>query len=360
MSRRPLTQTAGRVLVAGFAAGPVDPVVADMARRGALGGVILFRRNIPSLHACAALLAEYISLHRSGSDTPPLLAVDQEGGRVARLGDPVLKLPPMLEFATQHSAEEIRQTAAVLGAQLRTLGFNFDMAPVLDVHTNPDNPIIGDRAFGLTPDEVIARALPFADGLMQAGVLACGKHFPGHGDTDLDSHLALPKLGHDLTRLRTIELAPFAAARGRVPAIMTAHVVFEAIDAAVPATLSRAVMHDLLRVDLGYDGAIVSDDLEMKAVASNFGAAEAAILAIAAGCDVLLVCSDVGRLQQIHEALVREAETSSAFRERLEDAAHRAEELSKRAPAPEPFIGDEDALKTRLSAISASGYTPAS
>lgn len=359
MSALPLAQAAGRVLVAGFAAGPVDPVVADMARRGSLGGIILFRRNIPSLHSCASLLAEYIALHRLGSQTPPLLAVDQEGGRVARLGAPVIALPPMLEFAAQHAAHEIERTAGILGRQLRTLGFNFNMAPVLDVDTNPDNPIIGDRAFGKTPDDVIARALPFADGLMGAGILACGKHFPGHGDTDLDSHLALPRLPHDLERLRNVELAPFAAAQGRVPAIMTAHVVFEAIDPQVPATLSRAVMHDLLRVELGYDGAIVSDDLEMKAVANHFGAAEAAVMAIAAGCDVLLVCSDVERLKRIHEALIHEAEAKPAFRERLLDAAHRAATLANKVPAPTPFDGDQQALEMRLSALGHSGYTAA-
>src|SRR5207237_801200 len=149
--------------------------------------------------------------------------------------------------------------------ELAVLGFDLDFAPVLDVHTNPANPIIGDRAFATTPEGVIALAGAFARGLASAGVLGCGKHFPGHGDTTVDSHLALPRIDHDLARLRAVELAPFAALGG-LPLIMTAHVVFAALDESAPATLSKAVIEGLLRGELGYRGLVLSDDLEMKAI----------------------------------------------------------------------------------------------
>jgi beta-N-acetylhexosaminidase len=226
-----------------------------------------------------------------------------------------------------------------MGAELRALGFDVDFAPVLDVHTNPNNPVIGDRAFGRDPELVARRALAFARGLDSAGILSCGKHFPGHGDTEVDSHLALPRLPHDLDRLRRVELAPFArAARAGLPMIMTAHVVFEAIDPGVPATLSRRVLGDLLRGELGYRGLVVSDDLDMNAIAGHTGVGDAAVRAVAAGCDALLLCRRRDHQDAAHAALVRAAERDGAFRARVALAAGAVrqlkERLETRSPAP--------------------------
>jgi beta-N-acetylhexosaminidase len=337
---RALTIAAGRVIMVGYPAGHVPEVIGELAAQGALAGVILFKRNLPDVQHALEATREYRALHAAGS--LPLIAVDQEGGRVARLREPVLTLPPAAELA-KRGPEAIRAVAKQLGAQLRVLGFNVNFAPVLDVNTNPENPIIGDRSFGATAQAVIDFALPFADGLMDAGVIACGKHFPGHGDTDVDSHLALPRLGHDLERLRHVELAPFKAAAGRVPAIMTAHVVFDALEPGVPATQSRRAITELLRGELGYEGAIISDDLEMKAIADHYGSGEAGVRAIDAGCDLLLVCSEVERALSVHEALVKKAEADSAFRARLLDAAARVDELAATVPplettAPEVLL----------------------
>lgn len=337
---RAVTVAAGRVLMVGYPAGPVPEPIAALAAQGALAGVILFKRNLPDVQHALEATREYRALHATGS--LPLVAVDQEGGRVARLREPVLTLPAAAELA-KRGPTVIREVAAQLGRQLRVLGFNVDFAPVLDVDTNPDNPIIGDRSFGPTAQAVIDFALPFADGLRDAGIIACGKHFPGHGDTDVDSHLALPRLAHDLDRLRHVELPPFAAAAGRVPAIMTAHVVFDALDPTVPATLSKRVITELLRGELGYRGCIISDDLEMKAIADHYGSGEAGVRAIEAGCDLLLVCSQVERALEVHEALVRKAEGDSTFRERLMDAAARVDRLAATVPplettAPETLL----------------------
>ncbi|MCA9574110.1 MAG: beta-N-acetylhexosaminidase [Myxococcales bacterium] len=326
---RSLAEAAGRVLMVGYPAGPVPAAVAELAGTGALAGIILFKRNLPDIHAALEATREYRALHTPTS--LPLIAVDQEGGRVARLREPVLKLPPAQELA-RRGPKAIRAAAEQLGKQLRVLGFNVDFAPVLDVDTNADNPIIGDRAFGHTAEAVIEAALPFADGLTDAGVIACGKHFPGHGDTDTDSHLALPRLPHDLERLRHVELAPFKAAAGRVPCVMTAHVVFDALDPGVPATLSRRVITDLLRGELGYEGAIVSDDLEMKAIADHYGSGDAGVRAIDAGCDMLLVCSEVARALEVRDALLKRAENDAAFAARLQDAAARVDRLAQSVP----------------------------
>ncbi|MFO0695780.1 MAG: beta-N-acetylhexosaminidase [Polyangiales bacterium] len=325
---------AGQVLVAGFPAGPApEPLVSAIAE-GGLGGVILFKRNLGGPAEVAALVAGLAD--RAPPDAPLLVAVDQEGGRVARLGAPVVKLPPMRRLGELDDPGLTKRAGAVLGAQLRALGFTMDFAPVLDVDTNPDNPVIGDRSFGRTPDVVIRHGVAFAEGLHSAGLLSCGKHFPGHGDTDLDSHLALPKLAHPRERLDAVELAPFVACRGTIPMLMSAHVVFDALDREVPATLSPRVMTGLLRNEMGYDGVLVSDDLEMKAVADRWGVAESAVRAIDAGCDCLLVCSDVARLFEARDALARRASEDPVFADRLREAAKRFLALRREAPpAPE-------------------------
>jgi beta-N-acetylhexosaminidase len=348
-----LSVCAGQVLVVGFPAGGPPASLRTLAREGALGGYILFKRNLGEPADVAALNAELVA--EVPIARPLLIAVDQEGGRVARLKAPILPLPPMRRLAALGDAALIRRAAAALGAQLRALGFTMDFAPVLDIDTNPANPVIGDRAFGRDAESVSAFALAFSDGLLDARVLSCGKHFPGHGDTHLDSHLALPRLTHDRARLDAVELAPFRAARGRVPSLMTAHVVFDALDAEVPATLSRRVISGLLRDELGYDGLIISDDLEMKAVADHYETGDAACRAIAAGCDTLLVCSEPERALVAREALIRRAEADAAFAARLQDAAARSLAMRRSVPAPEPET-DAARLAALLAAPTESGF----
>jgi beta-N-acetylhexosaminidase len=324
---------AGQVLVAGFAGTEAPDDLLGPCSRGELGGVILFKRNLGTMHQIAALIARIAE--SAPEHSPLLVAVDQEGGRVARLGEPVLKLPPMRQLAGLADPALTMRAGKLLGQQLKALGFTMDFAPVLDVDTNPANPVIGDRSFGATAERVIEQAFAFARGLHEGGVMSCGKHFPGHGDTDLDSHLALPRLGHDRARLDAVELAPFRAARGVLPALMTAHVVFERLAAGVPATLSRVVIEDLLRGELGYQGVIVSDDLEMKAVADHYGVEQAACLAIEAGCDTLLVCSRLDWVERARVALAERAQREPAFKRRLEEAAERSISLRKTCtPAP--------------------------
>jgi beta-N-acetylhexosaminidase len=311
---------------------------------GELGGIILFRRNLPNVHQASALIARLVQ--ESPSDLPLLVAVDQEGGRVARLGAPVLKLPPMRRLAALGDPALTRRAATLLGQQLAAIGFNMDLAPVLDVDTNPANPVIGDRSFGSEPGGVVRQALAFAEGLRLGGVLNCGKHFPGHGDTQLDSHLELPRLSHARERLDRIELAPFRAAQGQLDAIMTAHVVFDAVSGARPATLAPEAVRDLLRGELGFSGLVLTDDLEMKAIADHYGIEQAACAAIDAGCDQLLVCSRVDWLSRAHEALSRRAEQDSSFRQRLREAAERS--LVTRARRPPTPLCDPAELTRAL------------
>jgi beta-N-acetylhexosaminidase len=325
-----LERLSGSVIVAGIAGTSLPTWAERTLADDALGGIILFKRNLGPLEAVASLTR---AIH-AASPRVPLVAIDQEGGRVARLGAPIVKLPPARRFGERDDPALTERAGALLGAQLLALGVNLDFAPVLDVDTNPANPIIGDRSYGRTPDAVIRHARAFAKGLASAGVLACGKHFPGHGDTDLDSHLALPRVAHDRARLDAVELAPFRALANDLPTIMTAHVVFDAIDRTLPATLCRAVIEGVLRHDLGYEGLIVSDDLEMRAVRDRWGVAEGAVRAIDAGCDVLLVCEHEEEVRRAIDALAAEARADAAFRARLEVAATRVRAVRDRLARP--------------------------
>jgi beta-N-acetylhexosaminidase len=268
---------------------------------------------------------------RAGS-LPPLVAIDEEGGRVTRLPAPFRPLPPMRRLGALGDPELVRRAGHAVGRALAALGINLDFAPILDVDSNPANPIIGDRAFSSDPVEAARLGLAFARGLADGGVLGCGKHFPGHGDTDLDSHVALPILRHGRARLDAVELAPFArAAEAGLESLMSAHVVVDALDAGVPATLSRRIVTDLLRGELGYDGVLFSDDLEMRAVADRYTPAESGVLAIEAGCDALLVCREVDAALATRRALAERCEADAGFAARLDEACARVTRLRELA-----------------------------
>jgi beta-N-acetylhexosaminidase len=326
-----LEQWAGGVIVGGFDGTTLPDTVRDRLGQGHLGGVTLFKRNIVDPMQTAALCAAIADA--GPSDLSPIVSIDQEGGRVARLGAPVLQLPPMRVLGRIDDAGLTRRVAHALADQLAAIGINLDFAPVADVDSNPANPVIGDRAFGSDPSLVSEHVVAFIEGLRDGGVLGCAKHFPGHGDTAHDSHLELPALRHDRARVDAVELPPFrAAVNARVASMMTAHVVFEGLAGEVPATLSRAVVTDLLRSELGFDGVCFSDDLHMKAISDRYTVERAAILAIEAGCDGLLVCTDPDSQERARLALVQQAQDHPDFANRLREAADRMTAMRRLAP----------------------------
>lgn len=323
MDTERLKRAVGQLLTVGFP-GPTLPD--ELVRRisaSEVGGVMLFRPNIEGATQVAAVVT---TIHAAAPADGPrcLVAIDQEGGLVQRLRAPLTVWPDMLSVGAAGDRARTEHVGQAVGAELAALGIGWDFAPVLDVHTNPDNPVIGNRAFGSTPEAVAAQGLAFWRGLRAAGVLGCGKHFPGHGDTRTDSHLELPVVDHSLERLRRVELAPFAAAaRAGIDALMTAHVLFPALDPDGPATLSRRILTDLLRHELGFEGVIVSDDLGMKAVADRYTIEELAVGAVAAGADVLLIREPLDRQLRAFEALVRAAESDDRLRARIFESAAR-------------------------------------
>ena len=330
----------GQLLVCGFNGARVPPELLTQLARGRRGGVILFSRNIESLEGVRACCSEIAQL---GLDPAPFICVDQEGGRVRRLKAPVLPLPPMRRLGDLGDPELTRRAGAQMGRELAALGFNVDFAPVLDVDSNPDNPIIGDRSFSRDPALVARHGAALAEGLEGAGVMACGKHYPGHGDTDLDSHLDLPRVSAPRERLDALELAPFRALSGRVASLMSAHVVYDALDPDRPATLSAKIATKLLRGELGFEGVLFSDDLEMRALADRHSVEHSAVEAIRAGCDALLICSRGDWQERAHRALMEAADADAAFHDRCREAAGRVLAARQRFPLrPAPSAGALD------------------
>jgi beta-N-acetylhexosaminidase len=301
-----LPRLCGQIIVGGFDGPALSPLFERALREGRRGGAILFKRNLPDLEATAQVCA---AIRRAAeAELPPLVGVDQEGGRVTRLPAPFLALPPMRVLGEIGDLALVQRAARAVAAELAAVGINLDFAPVLDVDSNPDNPVIGDRSFGRDPRTVMRGGVAFLQGLQERGVLACGKHFPGHGDTAEDSHFDLPVITHGRARLEQIELPPFRAASGAgIASMMTAHVVCQALDPGVPATLSRAICASLLRAEIGFEGVLFSDDLEMAAIAARYPIEESAVEAVWAGCDALLVCKSEDLQDQAHEALVTAA-----------------------------------------------------
>ncbi|MBI2964515.1 MAG: beta-N-acetylhexosaminidase [Deltaproteobacteria bacterium] len=317
----------GQLLMVGLPAPVLDRSTRAFLKGAAIGGVVLFRRNVGEVAALAALTAE---LHALLTDRPILVAIDHEGGRVSRLGEPFTQFPPAAVVGRAASPHLAYRQGVAMGEELRSVGIDIDFAPVLDVASNPRNPVIGDRSFGGHPRTVSRLGISVAHGLQRTGVISCGKHFPGHGDTDRDSHLELPIVRRSQTEIERTELFPFRRAiQSGMTALMTAHVLFPALDPSRPATLSRAILTDLLRERLRFRGVVFSDDLEMKAIADRYGPDEAAILALEAGVDWLLFCSQIELAERALQAIERAAPKRPRLAARLEEAAARTDALRR-------------------------------
>jgi beta-N-acetylhexosaminidase len=335
----------GQILIGSLPGTSVPAEWRSLARDFDLGGAILFRRNVEAPEQVAELAAGIEAL---GREMPAWVSVDQEGGRVARLQEPFTRWPPMATLGRAGSEALAERFARALAAELAAVGITLDYAPVLDIHTNPANPVIGDRALAERAADVARLGRVIVEALQAGGVAACGKHFPGHGDTSTDSHLELPLVEHAPDRLRAIELEPFRAAiASRVAFIMTAHVLVPALDDTRPATLSPAIVQDILRDELGYQGVILSDDLEMKAISARRAVPEAAVDAVKAGCDAVLICSgDLDLQAATLEALVHAAESGVIPPARLDDA------LARLRRAKETFLtGTRSGAGARIRAL---------
>lgn len=292
-------------------------------RRFEYNGVILFAKNVASREQVVKLVNDLNDI----CQTPPLLSVDQEGGLVDRFRFAEMNSSPgPMALAATGSPEQTLRAHEIMGKELASLGMAIDFAPCLDVNSNPNNPIIGARSFGADPETVAEHGVAAMRGLQLGGVAACGKHFPGHGDTDKDSHIDLPTVSRSREELEVLELAPFRRAiESGLDAVMTAHVTFPALDPTpgLPATLSSPILTTLLREDLDFDGVIFTDSMAMHAIAQRFGVGEAAVMAIAAGADVVLACGPFENHIASVEALVSAVLEGRLSEERIDASLER-------------------------------------
>ncbi len=329
MSARELRRHVGRLAIVGFSGQSVPAELRALVAEFDLGGVVYFGRNVADPQQLAELSREVGALAR---DWPLWISVDQEGGRVARLKAPFTEWPPARTLGRSADTGLAERFAVALAAELRAVGVNLDYAPVLDVHTNPANPVIGDRALAEKADEVARLGAVLVETLQASGVAACGKHFPGHGDTSEDSHHALPVVEHDRKRLDAIELQPFRRAiASNVATIMVAHVCVPVFDPERPASLAPAVVQGLLKDQLHFQGLVVSDDLGMKAVSATRPLPTAAVDALAAGCDAVLLChATIDEQVEAFEAVIRAVESSRLTFARIDDALARQKRVKAR------------------------------
>ncbi|MEE8522746.1 MAG: beta-N-acetylhexosaminidase [Thermoanaerobaculia bacterium] len=321
-----MTSTAQLVML-GYDRPSLDAETRARLERHPVAGFFLHGDALGPPRQVRSLTAEIQSCAPRG--LPFFIAVDQEGGRLQAWGPPHQEaLPTAAEIGweAESSGEtfEVTLGAMNVGRELAAAGINLNFAPVLDVLTRPENPVIGDRSFGSRPELVSTVASAFVEGLQAAGVLACGKHFPGHGDTDLDSHLALPVVGHDEERLHDVELLPFRAALAHgLETMMTAHVLYPAWDSERPATLSPAIIRGVLRDELGFPGVVFTDELSMRGLRDRHDLLEAGLLSLEAGCDVLLTTQEPDRQDEILEGLERARRDGDLSDERMRESVHR-------------------------------------
>jgi len=318
----------GKFFMFGFSGYEPTKEILEFIKNDGLSGVIIFRRNILSIDQ----LKRLTSILQDAAGGNLLIGIDQEGGKVSNLPHYIIDTPPMEKLGKSYvkgeSSKRAHYLGHELGEKLLDLGINLDFAPVLDVRTNPDNPIIGSRSFSEDPGVVSVLGCEVARGMKQSNLIACGKHFPGHGDTREDSHEVLPILAVDRNRLDEIELRPFKEAIEReIPALMSAHVIYKGIDPDNPATLSKKILAELLRNELKFKGVLFSDDLEMKAISDNYDIGDASVKAIKAGCDILLMCHRLDRQNASIDAVKKAFDSGEISEDHLSSAQTRINTL---------------------------------
>ena len=306
-----LKQMLGQKLIFGFHGKTMPEEFKNLLREYKIGNVILFQRNVESAQQLRRLCEEIQTFIQGETGYPALIVIDQEGGMVSRLPEDAVNVPGAMAIAATGDPENARKASEITIRQLRGLGPNANMAPVLDVNNNPANPVIGVRSFGDTPEQVAAFGVASLKPYEGSGVLCCGKHFPGHGDTAVDSHLGLPCVDKTEEELEQVELVPFrAAVEAGIPSMMISHVMFPKIEKErVPCTMSRTFVTDILKKKMGYEGLIFTDCMEMLAIQEHYGTPEGTVASFKAGVDLGEVSSSIhllwGTAKAVNEAAER-------------------------------------------------------
>jgi beta-N-acetylhexosaminidase len=341
---------AGQRLCVGFTGTEIPPEIRDAVREYKIGNVILFSRNIASFGQLRSLCADLSALILAETGLPPFIMIDEECGVISRLGHLTGDTPCAGALGCTGDPENARAVGRIVGKRLRAAGVNMNLAPVLDCLSQPGCEGMPNRRFSPDPEQVARFGLAYLEGLRESGILACGKHFPGHGDTVLDTHFALPTVDKPLEALERTELVPFrAAVRSGIEAVMTAHIRFPALDPERPATISPAILRGLLRERLGFGGIIVSDGMEMQAMLDLFPVPEGVFRALNAGVDISLVCDDPPLAAAACERVLDAVRRGDVPREDLEEHFRRIQRYKAALPAPGPAADFSDPRDRELS-----------
>lgn len=341
LDRMTTEEKVGQLLMAGIEGTELGEDARQAIEAYQVGGIILFARNVESSAQLTGLTDDLKALNKENGNIPLLVGMDEEGGLVSRMPDKLEDLPDMYDVGRTGNTQLAYTVGRTLAELCINQGVNLNFAPVLDIWSNPDNTVIGTRAFGTDADTVITMGLPVMEGLRDYGVIPVVKHFPGHGDTSVDSHADLPVVEKTLEELEENELRPFAAAIEQgADVVMVAHILEKELDPDLPASLSPAVITGLLREQLGFDGVVCTDDLTMAAVSNTWGMGEAAVLAVEAGADLLLVCHEADNLTAARDALLEAVDQGRITEARLDESVRRLLTLKdKYGLADEPAPG---------------------
>ncbi|SEN58523.1 beta-N-acetylhexosaminidase [Paenibacillus sp. OV219] len=324
-----LDEKLGSMIIAGVEGKKADARAKRMIAQQHVGGVIFYKDNVATPSGVAAYVNQ-LKTWNSGNASPLLVTVDEEGGRVARLPG-LVALPSGKAVGNTGDAAYAGRIGHLLGEASKAMGFNVDFAPVLDINSNPNNPVIGDRSFGATADLVTKMGLAVMEGLQDEKVVPVVKHFPGHGDTSVDSHLELPIVYKSLSQLKAFEWRPFQEAIGDgADVVMIAHILFPKLDAKWPASLSKRVITDELRGTLRFEGVVVTDDLTMGAIANHYGMGEAAVQAVKAGSDIVLIAHEYANVDAVIAALKKSISKGELTEQRINKSVLRILALKER------------------------------
>ena len=331
-----LEEKAGQVMALAFNGTSLNDRARDRFWRVHPGGIIIYKSNVDNLQQVRDMTDSIRLDAEKRGDVLPLVAVDQEGGRVARIREAGSDFPGSMALGATDNLDLARRQAIVMGLQLCSLGIDVDFAPVVDVNSNPANPVIGVRSLGSDPRRVSEFGVAAARGFTEAGIGYSAKHFPGHGDVDIDSHLGLPVVSRTIAQLEEVEFVPFRAIIDYgVPAIMTAHVVVPALSGTLPATLSPRVI-SYLRQNMGFKGVILSDSMGMGAISDNWGIPRASVMALKAGVDMILLGADPGvdhDIQtEVHRSIVNAVKCGELDETRLDEAVSRILSWKEKLP----------------------------
>ncbi len=353
-----LEQKIGQMILAGIDGTAMDSSMKKMIAEQHVGGIILYKNNFSDL-AGSVRLVNGLKKANHGNPAPLFMSVDQEGGKVSRLPKDFVAMPDAAKVGRTDNAELAKEMGNLLSKEMKLMGFNVDFAPVLDINSNPNNPVIGSRSFGNDAKVVTKMGIAAMNGLRNGGTIAVVKHFPGHGDTSVDSHLDLPVVNKTTEQLEQMEWVPFQAAiKDEADAVMVAHILFPKIDPEAPASFSKVIIGEQLRGTLDYDGVVITDDMTMGAIADHYGIEDAAVLSVEAGTDIILVAHGYDVEKRVYDKLLDAVSSGRIDEDRIDESVRRILNLKLKyklsdTPVAVPTVDDlpNDAIRQWLNKL---------